>query len=69
MIKLAVFNEDTGRESKQFTVILPASTKPLFKHQCINELRYDVYNIIENGWINEYDLTYSTTKCVNKHDI
>jgi hypothetical protein len=69
MIKLSVFDDDIGGERADFTITLPADSKPMRVFQAVCDLRRDAYNVVYNGWINEYDLTWSTVNCANKHDL
>jgi hypothetical protein len=67
MKKLAIYDYDLGAESK--AILLDSNTSPLRAFQVILELRDYAKNCSINGWINEYDLNWSTTQCANKHDL
>ena len=67
MKKLAIYDCDLGTESR--AILLDSNISILRAFQVVQELREYAKNCSINGWINEYDLNWSNTNCVNKHDL
>jgi hypothetical protein len=64
-IKLAIYDADAGREIHS----LKPADNWLKKLDCIHQLMQYAKDNSVQGWINEYDLNWSTTQCANKHDL
>lgn len=67
MKKLAIYDYNLGTESR--AILLDSNTSILRTFQVILELRDYAKNCSIDGWINEYDLNWSSTQCANKHDL
>ena len=67
MIKLAVY--DSSKQQEVFIITLMHDQSARAFNSAMAELRElaDGHNI--DGWINEYDLTFSGDHCVDKHSI
>jgi hypothetical protein len=65
MIKLSIYDEDLNQETySEFP-----RDNWLGLLESVNKLRKIAQDRSINGWINEYDLTWSSVECVNKHDL
>lgn len=67
MKKLAIYDYNLGAESR--AILLDSNASILRTFQVILELRDYAKNCSIDGWINEYDLNWSSTQCANKHDL
>ena len=67
MKKLAVY--DLAKQREVFKIELVYNSTSQAVSSALAELRElaEGHNI--DGWINEYDLTWSKTDCVNKHSL
>lgn len=63
--KLAIYNQDLSAEVLAIYVDNDQSNK----WNTILQLRKIAQDQSIDGWINEYDLTWSTVQCANKHDL
>lgn len=63
--KLAIYNQDLSAEVLAIYVDNDQSNK----WNTILQLRKIAQDQSIDGWINEYDLTWSTIQCANKHDL
>ena len=65
MIKLSIYDEDLNQETySEFP-----RDNWLGLLESVNKLRKIAQDQSINGWINEYDLTWSSVQCTNKHDL
>lgn len=65
VIKLALYNQDINSEIFAMYV----DSKESNKFNTILQLRSIAQDNSINGWINEYDLEWSSVHCANKHDL
>lgn len=65
MRKLAVYDFDKQKEVFAITLTHDQTAKAIA--QALEELRELASGHGIDGWINEYDLAWSKTQCVNKH--
>ena len=63
--KLVIYDEDLNEET--YSVI--PSDKWVGLLDAVNKLRKIAEDKSINGWINEYDLSWSSVQCANKHDL
>lgn len=63
--KLVIFDADLNKE----TVSVMARDNWVEQFQAVNKLRQIANDKSICGWINEYDLNWSTVHCANKHDL
>lgn len=63
--KLAIYNQDLSAEVLAIYVDNDQSNK----WNTILQLRKIAQDQSIDGWINEYDLTWSAVQCANKHDL
>jgi hypothetical protein len=63
--KLAIYNADLNKET--LAIYIDDNQQNKFRIVC--QLREMAKDESLNGWINEYDLSWSTTQCANKHDL
>lgn len=67
MRKLAVYDQAKHKEVFTITLVYNQTTQAL--NRALEELRDLAQGHNIDGWINEYDLKWSVTECVNKHDL
>lgn len=65
MRKLAVY--DQAKHKEVFTINLEHNHTSRAINSAISELRELAQGHNVEGWINEYDLSWSTTSTINKH--
>ena len=63
--KLVIYDEDLNEET--YSVIPTDNWLGLL--DALNKLRKIAEDKSINGWINEYDLSWSSVQCANKHDL
>lgn len=63
--KLAIYNQDLNAE----VLAIYVDNNQSNKWNTILQLRKIAQDQSIDGWINEYDLTWSTVQCANKHDL
>lgn len=63
--KLAIYNQDLNQE----TIAIYVDSNDPNKFNTILQLRSIARDNNIDGWINEYDLQWSTVQCANKHDL
>jgi hypothetical protein len=63
--KLVIYDEDLNEET--YSVIPKDNWLGLL--DAVNKLRKIAEDKSINGWINEYDLSWSSVQCANKHDL
>lgn len=67
MRKLAVYDQSKSKEVFTITLVYNQTIQAL--NRALEELRELAQGHNIDGWINEYDLKWSTTECVNKHPL
>lgn len=63
--KLVIYDADLNRETHS----VMAKDNWIGQLNAVNKLREIAKDKSISGWINEYDLNWSTTQCANKHDL
>ena len=63
--KLAIYNQDLSAE----VLAIYVDNDQANKFNTILQLRKIAQDQSIDGWINEYDLTWSSVQCANKHDL
>jgi molybdopterin/thiamine biosynthesis adenylyltransferase len=63
--KLVIFDADLGRETHS----VMAKDNWVGQLNAVNKLREIAKDKSICGWINEYDLSWSSAQCANKHDL
>lgn len=63
--KLAIYNQDLNAE----VLAIYVDNDQANKFNTVLQLRKIAQDQSIDGWINEYDLTWSTVQCANKHDL
>ena len=67
MRKLAVY--DQAKHKEVFTINLVYNQTVQALNRALEELRELAQGHNIDGWGNEYELNWSTTECVNKHEL
>lgn len=67
MRKLAVYDQAKSKEVFAITLVYDQTTQA--RNCALEELRNLAQGHSIEGWINEYDLEFSTNECVDKHHL